>query len=287
MKTIRWHVWVGVMVMVAAVLVLFSRQRVTTPTEAPNAFLMDPVQRNAGAPAAQPTPFAVVEPKEPQWPECSLPLYPTNAAASRRIVSDTHNTEIVYETQWVQSLDDADRDTFVARAKQWTPECRMLAIKKACATHCIYDDKYMAIIEAAADVVEAKALVGAVLTINEAVLKRSRSALAATKQFAAYADTVVPHSSSTPGGQACLDRMRRDHARLARMRQDAFKPFTMTIVTAALVHATGCVTCSERTSRERDCKWMHEEIANGESRLREAEEEHADMRKVATRMEKR
>ena len=288
MKTIKWHVWVGVMVMVVAVLVLFSEQRVTTPTEAPNAFSMEPVQRNAGAPAAQPTPFAVVERKEPQRPECSLPLYPTNGkvAASRRIVSDTH-AEIVYETQWVQHLDDADHDTFVARAKQWTPECRMRAIKKTCSPHCIYDNEYMAIIEAAVNLEEGKALLGAVLAINESELKHARATLTDMKKFAAYTKTIVPHSVLSVGGRECLERMDRDKQRINELEERVNGRFAFTVTGTAFSHARMCANCDESSDRERSCKWMHEEIVKGESRLHEAEKEHAAMRKVMARREKR
>ena len=281
MRSIKWYVWINAIVVCIMALALLSGQRATAPVETPTALSMEPVRRDAGVPITPPTLPADAVPTS-RWPDCSLPLYPVKVAASRRVVNDTR-AEIVYETQWDQRLDDADHGTFVARAKTWTPECRMKAIQKACSPHCIYGDEYTAIIESAADLVEGKALFGAVLAINESELKHARAVLAETKRFATYAKTIVPHSTATIGGRACLERMRRDHERLMRMRQDADKPFTRNVVTTALVHATGCVTCIEGPSRERDCKWMHEEIVKGESRLREAEKEHADMRKLMTR----
>lgn len=217
-----------------------------------------------------------------RWPECSLPLYPIKEASSRRVVSATR-AEIVYETHWVRRLDDADRNEFEIRAKRWTPECRMLAIKSACAPHCFNEDAYVAIIESAADLAEGKTLLGTVLAINEAELKHARVAIADMKTFVAYTKTIVPHSSGSVGGRECFERMRRDKQRVNDMEEQVKGRFAFAVVGMSFGHARMCVSCDESANRQRYCKWMHEELANGGSQLHDAEKELVRMRRVMAR----
>jgi hypothetical protein len=286
---IRRYTW---LIVVAALLLLVCVLRCIRKSErandTPTAFSLDPVPYTSALEAtpvgSTPTvsEFEQAVPTTQQWPECSLPLYPIKVPVSRRAVSAT-SAEIVYETHWVQRVNESDRETFVARAKLWTPECRMQAMKKACTPHCINSDDYVSIIEATTDLSEGKALLNSAIEINDAELKHARAILIDTKRFAAYAKTVVPHSTSTVGGRACLKRMKRDHDRVDTIRQTADKRFARLVVAAVLVHATGCVTCSEDVGRERECKWMHEELAKGDQLLRDAEKELVEMRKLMTK----
>lgn len=258
MKSVKLYVIANVLIALALVSIGFANcDNATALSKSADSVFDGANSRDSGALSSKLEAPTVLDPKVPQWPECSLAL-----------------------------LNDSDRDTFIAHAKKWTPECRMRAIKDACSLHCIYGDEYMVMIESAADLAEGRALLGAVLTINESRLKHARAALTDAKRFATYAKTTVPHGSAAVGGQECQLRMRRDHDLLSGLQQNADKPFTRNIVWSAFMHAKGCVTCSESVGRERECKWMQEAISKGDTELRKAEKDQADTRTVFNRKPK-
>jgi len=172
-----------------------------------------------------------------------------------------------------------DEAAFITRAKEWTPECRMRALKEACTPHCLFGDAHVGLVEAAKDKAEERLLLDLVVANNTAELKHARALFVEMQKFVAYAATVVPHSFTSPLGRECHGRMKRDFAKLDDLQKRS--EHAQTFIGSTIYLARMCANCSEEPSRLRECERMNKSLSEGDRDLRKAERDLADLRKTA------
>lgn len=214
----------------------------TSSSDTPSAFSLEPVPHRQ-ATATPPT----EEPKA-KPPECSL------------------------------SEREDDGAAFIARAKGWTPECRMRALKEACTPHCLFGDAHAALVEAAKDKAEKRLLLDVVVTNNADAHKLARVLLGDLQRFAVHASAVVPHGSSTPLGPGCHARFRNDLKALDAFGARIGSGFGTPAFQSIAHGMRWCVNCSDSPSHEGGCKSMREGLKEAAKELRDADKKLNDMR---------